>query len=162
MLPLFLGISVVNLLGLVVVGALGYGVRGGRDWGTYHQLGGVLATLTCCAVHCIVFTYFIATAKWMRHAIDVKRLDPALADPTRSFKAQAFPAALLAIGVVFLTAVFGAARVGYGVSPLWHHVLAVAAVVVNAGVAALEYRAIVRNGALIESILDRLQVRPAT
>src|SRR2546426_9249226 len=123
MIHLFVGISAVNLLCLALVTALGYGVSLGRHWGTYHQLAGSLATILCCAVHCIVFTYFIATAKWIQHAIEVRHLDPKLAFPTRSFKAQAFPAALLAIFIVFLTAVFGVITLSYGIQPLWHHVL---------------------------------------
>jgi hypothetical protein len=158
MIPLFLGLTLVNLLMLGVATALGYVV--GRDparWSPYHQLSGVLAAMTCVAVHCVVFTYFVATAKWVQHAVAVKGLDPSLAAPTRSFKSQAFPAALIAMAVVFVTAVTGAATFsGYFRSAAVHHGLAVTSLVVNALVAVIECRAIARNGALIDGILARV------
>jgi hypothetical protein len=110
----------------------------------------------CVAVHCVVFTYFIATAKWVQHAIAVKKLDESLAAPTRSFKMQAFPAALSAMAVTFAAAILGAAldnRMGSKQLHLW---TALAAVAVNGVVAIIEYRAIARNGRLIDSILEQI------
>src|SRR5581483_8416509 len=84
---LFVGLSIFNLLCLTLTASLGYAVMlAGPRFSPYHQLSGVLTTIACCAVHCIVFTYFIATAKWVQHAIDLRKLDPQLAAPTRSFK----------------------------------------------------------------------------
>src|SRR5688572_31476284 len=105
MIPLFLGLTLVNLLCLGTATALGYMSLGdGGESKGAHILAGALAALVCVGVHCVVFTYFIATAKWIQHAVLVKRLDPALVEPTRSFKLQAFPAALLAMAMVFATA----------------------------------------------------------
>jgi heme/copper-type cytochrome/quinol oxidase subunit 3 len=112
--------------------------------------------MVCIGVHCVVFTYFIATAKWVQHAIAAKQLDASLAEPTKSFKRQAFPAALLAMASVFAAAVLGAARDNQMTPTLWHHAAAVLAVVVNLIVAVTEYRAIVYNGRLIDSILARI------
>src|SRR3954470_5712678 len=125
MLPLFLGLTLVNLICLAVASVLGIYRPGGT-----HVLSGALAALVCVGVHCVVFTYFIATAKWVRHAIAVKRLDPALAEPTRSFRMQAFPGALAAMASVFAAAVAGAARDNYMTSGFWHHTLSVIAVAV--------------------------------
>jgi hypothetical protein len=155
--PLFLGVTIFNLLCLAITASLGYVVMlRGPALGPYHQLAGVLATLACCAVHCIVFTYFAATSKWIQHAIDVKHLDPKLATPTRSFKAQAFPAALAAMSVVFLAAVAGAITFNYGVRPIWHHVMALLAIGVNVWAATVEFRAIKQNGRLIDELLERI------
>jgi hypothetical protein len=152
--PLFLGLSAANLLCLLITAALGYGVSSGRrDWATYHQLAGALATLVCCGVHCVVFTYFMATAKWVQHAIAVKQLDKSLAAPTRSFKAQAFPAALLAMASVCAAAFVGAAAVGYGLRPIWHHSVAIVGLLINVVVTFVEFRAIRRNGRLIDGVL---------
>jgi hypothetical protein len=154
MIPLFVGVTLVNLLCLGVATTLGYAsLRSGGETRPAHILAGALATLVCCAVHCVVFTYFIATAKWIRHAVLVKQLDAEFVRPTRSFKLQAFPAALLAMGAVFATAVLGAARDNYGIDRIWHHSAALAALVVNLLVAAIEFRAIQRNGRLIDRIL---------
>jgi len=159
MIPLFLSLTGFNLLCLGITCALGYGVSNGYAWGPWHQLAGALATIICCAVHCVVFTYFVATAKWVQHAIRVKSLDATLEHPTRSFKAQAFPAALTAMAIVFITAVAGAATFSYHLRPLTHHVLALASIALNAISAAIEYRAIARNGRLIDHILADIASR---
>jgi len=161
MIPLFIGLTIFNLLGLTIASALGYGVSLGYPWSTYHQLAGALATIACCGVHCVVFTYFMATAKWVQHAITVKSLDPAMGAPTRSFKAQAFPAALIAMAIVFATAVVGAATFSYRLRPTTHHVLAVISIVTNVVCAIIEYRAISRQGLLIDSVLAAISARPA-
>jgi len=155
---LFVGLTSLNLLCLLVAAALGYAVMfRGPAMGPYHQLAGALATIVCCAVHCVVFTYFIATAKWIQHAIAVKRLDDSLAAPTRSFKAQAFPAAMLAMLVTFLAAVVGVMVFSYGIRGIWHHLLAQLAIAVNLVMAFGEYGAIRRNGLLIDQILMEIE-----
>jgi hypothetical protein len=151
MLSLFLGLTVVNLICLTLASVLGIYRPGGA-----HVLSGALAALVCVGVHCVVFTYFIATAKWVQHAIVVKKLDPALARPTRSFRIQAFPAALLAMGTTFAAAMLGAAVDNRMTSKHWHLVAAIVAVAVNLLVAIIEYRAIERNGQLIDGILARI------
>jgi hypothetical protein len=162
MIPLFLGLTFVNLLCLGTASALGYMslANGGESKGM-HILAGAMGTLVCVGVHCVVFTYFIATAKWIQHAVLVKKLDPALAMPTRSFKRQAFPAALLAMTIAFVTAILGAARDNYGIPRAWHHGFALASLLVNVIVAAIEYRAIARNGALIDTILAQINASAA-
>ena len=156
MISLFLGLTALNLLCLGTAAALGY-AYGGTARGGQHILAGAVAALVGSGVHCVVFTYFVATAKWVQHAIDVRRLDPALAAPTRSFRAQAFPAAMGAITSVLLAAFSGAAADNYhGSAGAWHHGLVLIALAVNVVAAAVEYRAIARNGRLIDGVLEKL------
>lgn len=154
MISLFLGLTLANLAGLCTAAALGYLYADGGSAGRWHVVVGALAAITCCAVHCVVFTYFIATAKWVQHAILIKQLDPALAAPTRSFKAQAFPAALASIVMVFVTSVFGAAADNSYARPLYHHLLALAMIATNVVSAIVEYGAIRSNGLLIDRVLE--------
>ena len=160
MLSLFLALTAFNLLCLLLTAALGYAYAGagGSQW---HAMAGAISALTSCAVHCVVFTYFVATSKWVRQAVEVKKLDPSLISPTRSFKLQAFPGAMIAMASVFIAALAGAATVSYGTSPAYHHVLAWVAVAINGVVAVAEYRAIARNGQLIDEILHRIGSAPA-
>src|SRR5438270_10783263 len=110
MIPLFLGLTLVNLLCLIFAAAVGYmSGHGSPGVQQMHVLTGALAALVCVGVHCVVFTYFSATAKWVQHAVMIKKLDASLVAPTRSFKMQAFPAALLAMATTFGAAVLGAA-----------------------------------------------------
>jgi hypothetical protein len=163
MLRLFLGLTTANLTALMIAAALGYlhvwspAAAGGVGGGGGHILTGALATGICVGVHCVVFTYFIATAKWAQHAVSVKGLDPAMALPTRTYRAQAFPAALAAIVSVFIAAIFGVLLdAQYDLPRTWHHLLALAAIAVNLAAAVVEYRAIYRNGQLIDQILQRV------
>lgn len=154
MVPLFLGLTLANIVCLITATVLGYLTTGRHELGQWHMLAGALAALTCCAVHCIVFTYFIATAKFVQHAIAVRKLDESLATPTRSFRAQAFPAALASMLMVFLTTVMGAAVDNYPVSREIHHIPALVTIAVNLVAAVVEYHAIRRNGELIDRVLE--------
>jgi divalent metal cation (Fe/Co/Zn/Cd) transporter len=160
MIGLFLILTILNLLCLLGTAVLGYGTSLTSEWSAYHQLAGALATICCCAVHCVVFTYFIATAKWIQHAVTVKKLSTEHVGPTRSFKAQAFPAALFAMASVFGAAIIGVITFSYHINPRWHQLTSIAAIVINAGVAWIEYRAIRRNGQLVNCILD--EINPPT
>ena len=154
MISLFLGLTLANLTALLATLGLGYaGASGSGTLRAWHMLAGAMAVLLCIAVHCVVFTYFMATSKWIQHAVTVKSLSADYTGPTRSFKAQAFPAALGAILAVFITAMFGAAVDNHMVATTWHHLLALGAFGVNLGAAAIEYSAIRRNGRLIDQIL---------
>src|SRR3954453_1392181 len=84
MIPLFLGLTAVNLLCLALASVLGF-----TRPGSAHILAGAVAAMVCVGVHCVVFTYFIATAKWAQHAVLTRKLDAQLIPPTRSFKMQA-------------------------------------------------------------------------
>ena len=158
MIPLFLGFTAANLLGLLAAMVMGYVSVGRPEFRGHHLLVGVLAAILCVGVHCVVFTYFVATAKWIRHAIAVKGLDPALALPTRSFKAMAFPAALGSMTLVFVASCLGAASDAYRISGTWHHLLALTSIAANVAGAAVEYHAISRNGILIDDILARIGI----
>jgi hypothetical protein len=162
MISLFLGLTAFNLICLALTAILGYMSMSRPALVDLHVLVGAMTALACCAVHCIVFTYFLATAKWLQHAVMVKHLDPALTQPTRSFKAQALPAAIGAMSIVFITAVCGAAVANYGLNLIWHHLLALLSLAVNVLVAAVEFRAIRRNANLIDRVLALIASRDAT
>ena len=155
MIPLFVGLTLVNLLTFAVAGALGYlSVAGtGQNLRGWHMLAGGLAGIVACGVHCFVFTYFVATAKWMQHAVVTKKLDESFIAPTRSFKKQAFPAAMFAIAVSLIATFSGAARDTRMISQTAHHAITAGAFAINILVAIVEYRALARNGLLIDSIL---------
>jgi hypothetical protein len=156
MISLFLGLTAFNLLCLTLTTILGYISMTRPALADLHVLMGAMTAIACCGVHCVVFTYFIATAKWVRHAVLVKNLDPELISPTRSFKAQAFPAAIGAMSIVFITTMFGAAVANYGVNIIWHHLLAMLSLATNVLVAMIEFSAIRRNASLIDQVLGRI------
>lgn len=151
MTALFLGLMLANFICLIATAAVGY--AGLMHW---HRLFGALAAIVCTGVHCVVFTYFIATGKWIEHAILVKGLEPKIAEGTRPLRRGAFAAALSIITLAIVTAIVGAAVDNFYLSPLWHHVMAMVLLAGNVGAAIVEYRCIAANGELIDGILARI------
>src|SRR5688572_9668223 len=96
---LFLGLMLANFICLIATAVVGY--AGMTAW---HRLFGALSAIVCCGVHCVVFTYFIATGKWITHAILVKSLEPAVAEPIRPLRRAGFAAALSIILLAITTA----------------------------------------------------------
>jgi hypothetical protein len=150
---LFLGLMLANFICLIATAAVGY--AGLTSW---HRLFGALSAIVCCGVHCVVFTYFIATGKWIAHAILVKRLEPAVAEPTRPLRRAAFAAALGVITLAITTAIVGAAVDNQYLAPAWHHMLAMVLLAGNVIAAVVEYRSIRDNGVVIDGILARIKV----
>jgi hypothetical protein len=151
---LFLGLMLANFIFLIAAAVVGY--RGMAHW---HFLIGALAAIVSTAVHCIVFTYFIATGKWIEHAIALKQLDPGLMQRTRVFKRMAFPAALGGMTLAISTAIVGGAVDNHYLAPAWHHVMAMMLLGGNVVIAVIEYRAIRDNGVLIDGILEEIKAR---
>jgi hypothetical protein len=148
---LFLGLMLANFVCLIATAVVGY--TGVMHW---HRLFGALAAIVCCAVHCVVFTYFIATGKWIEHAILVKGLEAKVAEPTRPLRRGAFAAALSIITLAIATAIVGAAVDNFYLSPPWHHVMAMGLLAGNVGAGIVEYRCIRDNGLVIDDILARI------
>ena len=148
---LFLGLMLANFFCLIATAVVGY--AGLMHW---HRVFGALATIVCCGVHCVVFTYFIATGKWIEHAILVKGLEPRIAEPTRPLRRGAFAAALSVIALAIATAIVGAAVDNQYLSAVWHHVLAMGLLVANGVGAIVEYRCIRENGIVIDGLLARI------
>ena len=155
MIALFLGLMLANFVCLIATAVVGY--TGAMHW---HRLFGALAAIVCCGVHCVVFTYFIATGKWIEHAILVKGLLTNLALGTRPLRRGAFAAALSIITLAIATAIVGAAVDNLYLSPIWHHVLSMVLLAGNLGAAIVEYRCIRDNGLLIDDILARINATP--
>src|SRR5438046_320880 len=145
MILLFLGLMLANFTCLIIVSFLGYGGPGPG-----HRLFGALAAIVCVGVHCVVFTYFIATGRWIAHAIWIKQLEPTLAAPTRPLRKAAFAAALSMMTLAILTAIIGAAVDNQYLSPPWHQVLAILLLAGNILAGLVEFHAIRGNGLVID------------
>lgn len=161
MLQLFAFLTTLNIAALIATAAMGYAAVGRVIPASVHTVAGVIALILCVAVHCIVFTYFMATNKWAQHAMLVKRLDPAMFVPSRSFRSRAFAAALVAMGAVFIAAMFGAWVDAHQSGPAFHQIAAMTAIFVNFLAALIEARSIQGNGQLIDGILAAIDQQNA-
>ncbi|MEX0776369.1 MAG: hypothetical protein WD042_11750 [Phycisphaeraceae bacterium] len=160
MITLFLGLTAANLLllsGVFVLGWTTAGAGSGGDLYAYHVGLGVGAGLMVALVHVTVYTYFMATSKWLAAAAEKANLDPQqFVAPARRRKSRAFPL-MLAPVVLTMLAMFAGAGADPMFRPLWpiqtHLVMVLAAMLANAVAAILEYRLIRAQSQCIDQTL---------
>jgi hypothetical protein len=128
-----------------------------------HFTLGLFTAIGSLLVHCLVFTYFLGTGRWVKEV----KLAYGLADEpwpklTRELKRRTFPPALAAMLVTIATAAAGAGSQQR--LPLWpwqlHAALATASLLVNLWAFRIGFRSIQRNAEVIEAVLadvDRIR-----
>jgi hypothetical protein len=126
----------------------------------HFSLGLFTAMLTL-LVHCLIFTYFLGTGRWVKEvglAYDLP--DEPLPKLTRELKRRTFPPALTAMLVTIATAAAGAGAQlqewPWGV----HASLATIALLVNGWAFLIEYRNVRTNAGVIEQVIrevDRIR-----
>lgn len=76
-----------------------------------HFLCGLFTAVATLLVHCLIFTYFLGTGRWVREVTLAYDLpDEPLYKTTRELKRSTFPPALFAMLAVMAAAAFGAGR----------------------------------------------------
>ncbi len=165
---IFLTLASLNALGLLASFLLGTvsmiraGVRNPADpIYQIHFLVGLFTAIGTLLVHCIIFTYFLGTGRWVKEV----GLAYALPDTpwpklTRELKRRTFPPALFAMLVTIATAAAGTGR-QLEVWPWYvHGSLAVLTLLINAWAFVVEYRNVTANAGVIEAVLrevDRIR-----
>jgi hypothetical protein len=164
-LAVLVGLGLAASYGLGVVSFVRDSARNPAD-STFliHFTVGLFASLGTILLHCIIFTYFLGTGRWVKEvAIAYSIADEPLPRLTRELKRRTFPPALAAMLMAIATVAAGA-----GVQqqlPGWswplHGGLATAALLVNLWAFRIEYQSVRRNGALLLQVLqevDRLRL----
>jgi hypothetical protein len=124
-----------------------------------HFTVGLSTVIGSLLVHCIIFTYFLGTGRWVKEVKLAYRLpDAPLPLLTRELKRRTFPPALAAMLVTIAAAASGAGAQQQ--LPQWpwqlHAGLSMAALVVNLWAFRLEYRNIAQNVGVIASVLEEV------
>jgi hypothetical protein len=159
---LFRILAVLNGLALLATFATG---AASKFWdpGVYltHFTLGLFTAIGTLLVHCLIFTYFLGTGRWVKEVGLAYRLpDGGLPRLTRELKRTTFPPALFAMLITIATAAAGA---GYQLREWpWyvHGSLALATLAVNLWAFCIEYRHLVVNARVIAEVLaevDRLR-----
>jgi len=165
---LFLGLTAANLLLLSIVFGLGLFATDAADQPTwiysYHIALAIAAGMMTLLTHLAVYTYFMATSRWLQAATDKANLDPnAYAAPALAAKKRVLPLAMTAIVLTMLT-MFAGAGADPTLRRLWpaevHLAIAALAVAANALCAALEFRLIKAQGRLMDGALAILNNTP--
>jgi len=163
MISLWLGLTIANMLLLSAVFLLGLQAVTPDGTGTtlyvYHVSLAIAAGLMCLLAHLSVYTYFMATCKWLVAATEKAGLAvERFVIPAGTNKRRSFPVVMGAIAAMMLAMFIGAAE-DPTAAPVWsvklHIVAASVAWVGNLMAAFVEYRLIRRQQRLMD---DALQV----
>jgi hypothetical protein len=119
----------------------------------HFSLGLTGAVLTL-LVHCLIFTYFLGTGRWVKEVTLAYDLpDAPLHKETRELKRRTFPPALIAMLITIATAAAGAgAQLKEWPWPV-HATLATLALIINLWSYRIEYRNVNANGAILEQVM---------
>jgi hypothetical protein len=129
----------------------------------YHFLFGLTTAMLTLLVHCLIFTYFLGTGRWVKEvklAYDLP--DDPLPKLTRDLKRRVFPPALYAMLTAIATGAAGAAA-QVGLSHwMVHASLACLTLAVNFWAFGVEYGCLRTNGVVLQEVLrevDRLRTQ---
>jgi hypothetical protein len=118
-----------------------------------HFGSGLAASILTLLVHCIVFTYFLGTGRWVKEVKYAYHLpDEPWPRLTRDLKRRTFPFALAAMLITIAAAASGAGRQLQEWPWQVHTALAMASLGINLLVFVLEYRNISINGRAIDAV----------
>lgn len=158
---IFTTLALTNALALAVTFALGcwsklaggVGDPGGRVY-LLHFLAGIFTGIGTLLVHCLIFTYFLGTGRWVREVTLAYSLpDAPLYLRTRELKRVAFPVALGAMVITIITSAAGAGVQLQGWSWIIHFSLGIATLLGNFLAFRREYLYVAENATIIDRVL---------
>jgi len=148
---------------LGVVSKLRDGVHNPSDqtfW--YHFLFSLSAAILTLLVHCLIFTYFLGTGRWVKEVkIAYKLPDEPLPKLTRDLKRRVFPPALFAmLAAAFTGAAGAAAQVEFSRWEL-HAALATLTLLVNFWAFWIEYDCLRINVRVLRDVMIEVERKRA-
>jgi hypothetical protein len=159
---IFITLAAAVALALLATFALGCASRFvSHDLYMIHFNLGLFAALGTLLVHCLIFTYFLGTGRWVKEvALAYSMPDRPWPKLTRELKRKTFPPALFAMLITIATAAAGAGAQVEVWHWLVHASLALATLAVNFWAFGVEYRNVGINACAIEAVMaeiDRLR-----
>src|SRR5213595_3300757 len=103
--------TLATMDGLLLLSGFGVGVVSKLGVSVYlvHFWLGLSAVLVTLLVHCLIFTYFLGTGRWVKEVALAYRLpDDPYPKLTRTLKRRTFPPALFAMLIAIATTSVGA------------------------------------------------------
>jgi hypothetical protein len=173
---IFVTLATIHALALIVTFSFGMEFMWEREAGAvapradqpisgdfaWHMVSGLVTGVFTLLVHCLIFTYFLGTGRWVKEVARAYQLpDDPLPKATREFKRTAFPPALFAMLTVIATIASGAGA--QTASESWwglsHPILAVAALAINGWAYVIEYRTVAANGVVMDQVMAEVEAR---
>ncbi len=133
----------------------------------YHFLAALSALVFATLVHAIVLTYFMGTGRWIEETSNAYRLGPELYERSTTIKYRTIPAMVGCFLLLIVTGALGAAAdpaspmqsqgwMGASAATI-HLCAAVFTALMNVAVNYLEFRALERNGEIVEQVLAEVR-----
>lgn len=174
MVRIFLPLSFLSTISLVLAMLLGLSIddpkvldQAVQAGVQYHFLSALAALVFATLVHAIVLTYFMGTGRWIEETSTAYRLGPGFYDQSKALKYRTIPAMVGCFVLLVFTGALGAAadpaspmqsRGWLGLSAATVHLsAAIATVLGNLAVNYLEFRALERNGQIVEQVLAEVR-----
>jgi hypothetical protein len=127
---ILLGMALANYALLAITVVLGFLVMNpaeiraaqiADDWGYHWHLPmAILTALFSLLTHCLVFTYFLGTTRWVRETVTAYALDERFPRESRSCRSRSFAVAIISMLMV-VAAVASGGGAHTGTWPLWVH-----------------------------------------
>jgi hypothetical protein len=122
-----------------------------------HFYLGLTTAIVGLMLHCLIFTYFLGTGRWVKEVgIAYKLKDADLPKTTRELKRVVFPAALYAMLICIITAAAGAGAQLQAWPWFVHATLAVLTLVINAWAFRVEFHCLSANARVLRAVLDEV------
>ncbi len=169
MIPLFLGLSAANILVLGLTFGAGLLAAGPAtalpsSGYAFHITIGIAAGLMTTLTHTAVYTYFMATSKWLQAATDKADLDPTVfVAPAKSRKHRILSTVIAALVITILTMFAGAAADPTAqpwLPSIIHMLMGLTTLAVNLLAAVAQFPLVQQQGRLIDQALAILNDRP--
>jgi hypothetical protein len=121
-----------------------------------HLLFSLLTVVVLLGIHSIVYTYFMATAKWAKEVVRVYQLSDGFVSQAIKNKRRAFRFVMWSMTTIAVaTWLGGAADTRGSAYALWHLGAVALALAFNLGSFVVEYGAIVAHARLLVELKDR-------
>jgi hypothetical protein len=160
---IFLFLASLDGLALLLAYAVGIvsKLRDGSQHGdpTYliHFTLGLFSALGTLLVHCLIFTYFLGTGRWVKEVTLTYGLpDEPWHKETRELKRRTFPPALIAMLIAIATAAGGAGAQLREWPWYVHFSLATLTLIINFWAFRVEYRNVEANSAVLDSVVGEV------
>src|SRR5437870_1925353 len=151
-------VVILALLASIAVGFLSMSLEvssAKQDVFLIHFYLGLTTAIGLLLVHCLIFTYFLGTGRWVKEvALAYQLPDEPWPKLTRELKRATFPPALFAMLAGIATAAAGAGAQLQAWPWYLHAVLAFLTLLIHLWASFVEYRSLALNAKVLQAVLE--------
>lgn len=149
-------VAITTVLGLASGTPRGANVIADDAFGLHFRMG-ILTALFSMLAHCIVFTYFLGTCRWVKETSAAYRLGAAFTVTSAQCRRRAVLAVVASIALVVATIASGAGA-HTRIWPVWiHDIVPAGSYIFMAAAYAIEIAAIERHTVLTDEIMNAVE-----